>query len=233
MSKKKANILLVEDDTNLGFVVKEFLETKGFKVDLQTNGEDGLASFLKNPFDLLILDVMLPLKDGFSLAEDIRKKDKLAPIIFLTAKGLEKDRIRGFKIGGDDYLTKPFSTEELSLRIEAILKRSIFSSSNEEYSHLFSIGKYEFNYYNRNLKTQGSEVNLTKREADLLRLLCLHKNDTLKREIALKHIWGENDYFMGRSMDVYITKLRKYLDKDNSISIINVHGTGFKLEVRD
>ncbi len=232
MTKEKTKILLVEDDKNLGFIIKKFLSAKGYSIDLQTNGNDGLKIFLTNSYDLLILDIMLPLKDGFSLAADIRKKDKLIPIIFLTAKGLQKDRIKGFKIGADDYITKPFNTEELYLRIEAILRRSIFSNSQDEYKYLFQIGNYNFNYYNRTLNFNGTEKKLTKREADLFRLLCIYKNETLRRDIALKNIWGDDDYFMGRSMDVYITKLRKYLNKDSKISIKNIHGTGFKLEIK-
>ncbi len=233
MKKNKAKLLLVEDDENLGFVVKDFLEIKGYEVQLSSNGEQGLDFFLNNSFDLLILDVMLPLKDGFTLAEEIRRKDKLIPIIFLTAKGLEEDRLKGFKIGADDYITKPFSTEELNLRIDAILRRSVFFKNDADKAAIFNIGKYKFNYYERLLEKDNTSNHLTKKEAELLHLLCLSKGDILRRDVALKHIWGEDDYFMGRSMDVYIVKLRKFLKDDPSISILNVHGTGFRLEIKN
>jgi len=231
MKNQNIKILLVEDDENLGFILKDYLELIGYDVDLQKNGNAGYTSFLTKKFDLCILDIMLPFKDGFTLAEDIRKKDEAIPIIFLTAKTLKEDKIRGFKIGADDYITKPFSTEELSLRIEAIFKRIRTSAITPENEN-FTIGIYDFDYYNQILKSSKSEKNLTKREADVLRLLCINKNQLLKREIALKQIWGSDDYFMGRSMDVYIAKLRKYLADDESINIINVHGSGFKLEIK-
>jgi len=233
MKKSKAKLLLVEDDENLGFVVKDFLEIKGYTVQLCSDGEQGLEYFNNNFYDLIILDVMLPLKDGFTLAEEIRKKDKLIPVIFLTAKGLEEDRVKGFKIGADDYITKPFSTEELNLRIEAILRRSVFTKNNADKSAIFKLGKYTFNYYERLLEFDKKQENLTKKEAELLHLLCLSKGDILKRDVALKHIWGQDDYFMGRSMDVYIVKLRKYFKNDPIISITNIHGTGFRLEIKE
>ena len=176
---------------------------------------------------------MLPKKDGFSLAKDLRKENKDIPFIFLTAKTLQEDIIKGLKMGADDYITKPFSTEELLLRIEIIFRRQK-SILSEEMEVLFNIGdKYIFDHHNRILKTNTIEHRLTKRESDVLLLLCKQKGKLVKREDALKDIWGENDYFMGRSMDVYITKLRKYLNEDNSISIKNIHGTGFKLEINN
>jgi DNA-binding response OmpR family regulator len=174
---------------------------------------------------------MMPLKDGFTLAEEIRLINEVVPVIFLTAKTMKEDKIRGFKIGGDDYITKPFSTEELSLRIEAILKRTRLSLLNGEKETEYQIGSFTFDYSNQMLKSPSQEHRLTKKEAEVLRLLCINKNKILRREIALKMIWGEDDYFMGRSMDVYITRLRKFLSADPNVSITNIHRTGFMLEV--
>jgi two-component system, OmpR family, response regulator len=179
------------------------------------------------------LDIMMPKKDGFTLAEEIRVVNSQIPIIFLTAKALKEDRIKGFQAGCDDYITKPFSTEELSLRIKAILRRTqsnLLDSIGAE-DEIFLIGKYSFDYRNMVLSSDGVSRNLTRKESGLLKLLCLNMNNLLQREVALKTIWGENDYFIGRSMDVFIAKLRKYLKEDPNISITNVHGTGFKLEV--
>ena len=181
-------------------------------------------------YDLILLDIMLPLLDGFSVAEEIRKSDCETPIIFLTAKNLKEDKLRGFRIGGDDYITKPFSTEELKLRIDAILRRARRNPENK--SSIYTIGRYTFDYTNHILSLAKEERQLTKREAELLRLLCLNMNNVLRRDQALKTIWGEDDYFMGRSMDVYITKLRKMLGGDPSVSIVNIHNTGFRLEVK-
>lgn len=231
MKNNKLKILLVEDDENLGFILKDYLELVGYTVDLQRNGNSGMTSFLTKKFDLCLLDIMLPFKDGFTLAEEIRKKDINIPIIFLTAKNMKEDKIRGFKIGADDYITKPFSTEELSLRIDAIFKR-IKSGNITTENEIFDIGIYKFDYLNQVLLYNSQEKRLTKRESDVLRMLCINKNQLLKREIALKNIWGSDDYFMGRSMDVYIAKLRKYFNDDPSINIINIHGSGFKLEVK-
>jgi two-component system response regulator VicR len=229
--KTKANILLVEDDKNLGFVIKDSLELAGYAVDLQENGMTGAEAYLHASFDLCILDVMMPLKDGFTMAEEIRKSDLVTPIVFLSARSMDIDKIKGFKIGADDYITKPFSIEELKLRIEAILKRTSMSMlSNTKNSH-FELGKFSFDYENQILKSASGERKLTRKESELLRLLCLNKNRLLRRELALKTIWGEDDYFMGRSMDVYITKLRKFLAEDEKVNILNVHRTGFKLMV--
>jgi len=229
--KSKANILLVEDDKNLGFVLTDFLSMSGYSVQLAEDGVAGLELFKNGKFDICILDIMMPLKDGFTLAEEIRLINEVVPIIFLTAKIMKEDKIRGFKIGGDDYITKPFSTEELSLRIEAILKRTRFSLLNGEKVTVYDIGSFTFDYSNQLLKSPSDEHRLTKKEAEVLRLLCINKNKILRREIALKMIWGEDDYFMGRSMDVYITKLRKFLSEDPTVSITNIHRTGFMLEV--
>ncbi|MBN2571680.1 MAG: response regulator transcription factor [Ignavibacteriales bacterium] len=228
---EKHKILLVEDDQNLSILLKEYLEIKNFDVFVSNNGEEGFDVFSKNKFDLCILDVMMPKKDGFSLAKDIRKIDSDIPIIFLTAKSLIQDKIDGLKIGGDDYITKPFSTEELLLRIKAILKRvSNQKKQKSTEEKIFKLGKYEFEYPKRQLKIEKQKFNLTGKEAELLRLLCINKNETLNRSDALKIIWKEDSYFTSRSMDVYITKLRNYLKEDKNIEIINVHGTGFTLK---
>jgi DNA-binding response OmpR family regulator len=228
--KRKTNILLVEDDKNLGFVTKDFLTMSGYQVNLQEDGAKGLEAFQKYSFNLCLLDVMLPIKDGFELAQEIRKSDENVPIIFLTAKSLKEDTIKGLKIGADDYITKPFSTEELLLRIQAVLKRTLKPSFFDTEQIVFKIGQFTFNYSNMLLKSDRNEQKLTKTEAAVLKLLCQNKNKVLRREDALTTIWGENDYFMGRSMDVYITKLRKFLRQDGSLSIVNIHNIGFKLE---
>jgi len=228
--KNSAKILLIEDDPNLGLILQENLELHDFNVELCVDGEEGKTSFLQNQFDLCLLDVMLPKKDGFTLAGEIRKINQDIPIIFLTAKSLKEDRIEGFKIGGDDYITKPFSMEELLLRIQAVLKRSRHSTV-EENQKVFSIGDYEFDAEKQVLQIHDNKQKLTYKEAELLRLLCLHKNAIMERELALKLIWGDDNFFNGRSMDVFITKLRKYLKEDSEIQIVNVHGKGFKLVV--
>ena len=229
--KTKASILLVEDDKNLGFVIKDFLFESGYGVELADNGSLAVAMFVPGKYDICLLDIMLPQKDGFTLAEEIREKDRHIPIIFLTARSMKEDKVRGFKIGADDYMTKPFSTEELLLRIEAILRRTRASNHNNIMeTEIYSIGKYRFDYTNQIIDYEGQTRNLTRKEAEVLRLLCINKNQVVRRDFALKLIWGEDDYFMGRSMDVYITKLRKILKEDSDISIQNVHRTGFKLE---
>lgn len=231
---RKVKILLVEDDPNLSLVIQDYLEMIDYQVKLCKNGEEGLAEYHNDNYDLVILDIMMPIKDGFSVAEDIRKQDDVTPIIFLTAKSLKEDRIKGFQAGCDDYISKPFSTEELSLRIKAILKRCIAIpvKVENETPKIFNIGKFTFDYENMLLVAGDDKQNLTRKEAALLQLLCVHQNKLLTRETALKSIWGSDDYFIGRSMDVFITKLRKYLKDDPSISITNVHGMGFKFEVK-
>ncbi len=230
--KNKGNILLVEDDENLGFVLTDFLGISGYKVEHATDGVAGFETFQNGKFDLCLLDVMMPYKDGFTLAQEIRKLDDIVPIIFLTAKVMKEDKIRGFKIGADDYITKPFSTEELSLRIDAILRRTRQSLINSGQDAVYEIGSFTFDYNNQVLKKGKEERRLTKKEAEVLRLLCINKNKILRREVALKMIWGEDDYFMGRSMDVYITKLRKFLKDDPTVRITNIHRTGFMLEIK-
>jgi DNA-binding response OmpR family regulator len=227
----KAKILLVEDDPNLSDVLTDFLEMTGYRVVVADDGSKGLEEFGKEKFDLLILDVMLPVMDGFSLAIEIRKTDISTPIIFLTARGQMEDRINGFKIGCDDYIAKPFSSEELSLRIEAILRRCRLESKPADES--YALGQFVFDPVNYELRKGSSRINLTPKEAALLRVLCEHKNMLLTREKALKVVWGDDDYFIGRSMDVFITKLRKYLKDDPDVAIVNVHGTGFRLEVKE
>ena len=229
--RENNRLLLVEDDPNLGFVIRDNLEESGFDVRWIKNGKEAFQVFFENEFDLCILDVMLPGKDGFSLAREIRQIDLDVPIIFLTAKSMKDDKAEGFGLGGDDYLTKPFEMAELILRIEA-LQRRVRRAGNDQKNQKdeFQLGKLNFNY--RNLLISGPDdysQNLTKKEAELLRLLAIHKNETLEREVALKLIWGEHDYFLGRSMDVFITKLRKYLKADPEVKIENVHGVGFKL----
>ncbi len=223
------NILLVEDDENLGFVIKDSLEDEGYLVNLAKDGEEGFRLFHSATYDICLLDVMLPLKDGFSLAQDIRKANQEVPIIFLTARSLDEDKIKGFQSGADDYITKPFSVSELSYRIKAVLKRTKNSETKDTQKDVFLIGAFSFDFHNQTLSLKGAEQTLTKKEADILKLLCLHKNQLVSREMALKVIWGDNDYFKGRSMDVFITKLRKYLKDDPKVEIINIHGTGFKL----
>jgi DNA-binding response OmpR family regulator len=228
----KQHILLVEDDENLGFVTKDFLEISGFVVTLATDGKKGLDSFNSAKFDIVILDIMMPQIDGFSVAESIRKKDNQIPIIFLTARSMKEDRIKGFRIGADDYITKPFSTEELRLRIEAILRRT--NSNITLTANIYNFGPYTFNYTEHLLESPKlGNHHLTRREAEVLRMLCEFKNKILRRDIALKTIWGDDDYFMGRSMDVYITKLRKLLKTESGVTINNIHNTGFKLEVEE
>ena len=231
MSNKDINILLVEDDENLGVVLKDFLEMDKYKVSLSRDGEAALVAFHNNTFDLLILDIMLPKLDGFSVAEEIRKKNKEVPIIFLTAKIMKEDRIRGFLVGGDDYITKPFSTEELNLRIQALLKRVYKTTTKADKNGIFEIGEYRFDYNNLALSKENNTQTLTPREAEILKLLCHNKNQILTRELMLKSVWGEDDYFMGRSMDVFIARLRKYLMDDPNVTIANIHGTGFRLEI--
>ncbi|MBL7903386.1 MAG: response regulator transcription factor [Bacteroidales bacterium] len=228
----KAKILLVEDDLNLSAVLCDYLDMLDYETTLSADGEDGLEKFREGDFDLCLLDVMLPKKDGYSLAGEIRQLNDQVPLVFLTARGLNEDRIAGFRAGCDDYITKPFSSEELALRIEAILKRCMQRTAYKT-NNVISIGKYRFDASNLVLSYNGSEQGLTPKEAALLRLLCNYRNSLLPRETALKEIWGDSDYFIGRSMDVFIARLRKYLRHDPAVAIQNVHGSGFKLEIRE
>ncbi len=222
-------ILLAEDDINLGKILKPYLEAKNFSVDLFLNGEEALMAFQKKEYDIIILDVMMPVMDGFTAASHIRKTDKKVPIIFLTAKSLEQDKLEGFEIGADDYITKPFNMELLLARINAILRRINANKESGDDKDVFTIGKYKFDYIHQELKIGNKSQKLTSKESELLRLLCQHENETLDRRVALNRIWKDDSYYNARSMDVYITKLRKYLKEDPAIQIINVHGVGFKL----
>jgi len=226
---KEVKILLVEDDENLGSITSDYLNAKGYDCIWEKDGELGYQAFTNNTFDIVILDVMMPVKDGFSTAKDIRGIDKQVPIVFLTAKSMKEDTLKGFEIGGDDYITKPFNMEELIARINAIVKRT--SKETENHFDDLSIGNFTFNPKMQLLTIEDKTFNLTTKECDLLILLYKNKNDILERNHALKAVWGDDNYFNGRSMDVYIAKLRKYLKNDTSIQIINVHGRGFKLLV--
>ncbi|MBT33340.1 MAG: DNA-binding response regulator [Thalassobius sp.] len=225
----KIKILLAEDDLNLGQILNEYLNVKGYDTELCRNGEEAYHAFKKSTFDLCIFDVMMPKLDGFSLAEKIRKADSEIPIMFLTAKSLKEDAIKGFNIGADDYISKPFSMEELLLRIKAILRRTHKPEEEENQQTKFEVGEFHFDFASQKLSHNGKEQKLTSKEAALLRMLCLHKNQVLDRSKALKKIWQDDNYFNSRSMDVYITKLRKFLKADENLQILNVHGQGFKL----
>lgn len=225
-------ILLVEDDPNLGMVLQEYLQLKGgFEVCLCKDGEEGLKTFYKQQFDLCIFDVMMPKKDGFTLARELREVNTDIPIIFATAKGMMEDKTTGFTLGGDDYIIKPFRIEELLLRINALLKRKNGTGAIKPETSLFNIGKYCFNHSSQIISLGNKHVKLSSKEADLLKLLCIHINQTLTREEALVKIWSDDNYFNGRSMDVYLSKLRKYLIDDADVTIINIHGKGYKLVV--
>jgi DNA-binding response OmpR family regulator len=222
-------ILLVEDDENLGLVIKDNLEQAGFEVELQTTGKKALIAYQSNVYDIGVLDVMLPEMDGFTLSENIKADNPDFPIIFLTAKSLNEDRIKGLKLGADDYISKPFQMEELVLRLEAILKRV---GKNKGINNTkIGLGKYVFDNQNLKLTFDKTEQSLTHREAELLKLLIKNLNQTINRETILIALWGDDDYFKGRSLDVFITRLRKYLNEDASIKLTNVHGVGFRLEV--
>jgi DNA-binding response OmpR family regulator len=221
-------ILLVEDDSSLGYILKEYLEMHKFDIDLAKDGEEGLRFFNRINYDLCILDVMLPKKDGFTLAQEIKQLNEKIPIIFLTSKALKIDKLKGFKLGADDYITKPVDEEELIARIEAVMRRNSTTQSINE-SVVFHIGKYTFDYNNQFLILENKKQIITAKEADMLKLLCEHQGKILDRKNALKRIWGESDFFTRRSMDVFISRLRKYLSDDPAIEIKNVHGKGYIL----
>ncbi len=230
-------ILLVEDDQNFGDVLRSYLEMHNYEVTLATDGAQGLDSYNKGQYDLCIFDVMMPRKDGFTLAKEIREKDTEMPIIFLTARTMKDDVLQGFKIVADDYITKPFNSEELLYRIQAVLKRSQQKADPREEVKEFHIGRYHFNFPLRILTldpngTNEEKAKLSPKEAQLLRMFAMYMNDILPRSEALTKIWGEDNYFTARSMDVFVTKLRKYLSKDENIEIVNIHGNGFQLLVR-
>ena len=224
---EKINILLCEDDENLGMLLREYLNAKGYAADLYPDGEEGYKAFHQNQYDLCVFDVMMPKKDGFTLAQEIRQENTEIPIIFLTAKTLKEDILEGFKIGADDYLTKPFSMEELTFRIEAILRR-VHGKKNKEVS-IYKIGRFTFDAQKQLLCIDDRQTKLTTKESELLALLCANANEILQREFALETIWLDDNFFNARSMDVYITKLRKHLKEDPSVEIINIHGKGYKI----
>lgn len=226
---QKAKLLVVEDDPNLGQILREYLEVKGYDTTLVTDGEEGLRAYRKARYDLCLLDVMLPLKDGFTLAEEIRKEDKHTPIIFLTAKSLKEDTLHGLRIGADDYMTKPFSLEELLLRISAILKRSNAQQEKQPANAPLPIGRFTFFPQQQELRLGEKQISLTAKESALLKMLIEHEGRTLDRSRALKAIWHDDSYFNARSMDVYITKLRKILKEDPELQIMSIRGEGFKL----
>ncbi|MDB2702367.1 response regulator transcription factor [Flavobacteriaceae bacterium] len=232
MKANNRRILLVEDDPNFGSILKEYLMINGYEVTLAKNGIEGFEKFKKEDFDLCLLDVMMPYKDGFTLAKEIREKNESIPLIFLTAKTMKEDVLKGFKIGADDYLAKPFDSEVLLAKIKSILSRRVVSVSTESDEMEFSIGNFNLNSKLRLLSFKNGEpTKLSPKESQLLRLLALHMNDLLPREKALNKIWRDDNYFTSRSMDVYIAKLRKYLKQDSKVEILNIHGEGFRLVV--
>ncbi len=227
MENVKPKILLCEDDTNLGMVLKNYLELNDYDVTLERDGRLGLAAFQREKFDICLLDVMMPNMDGFTVAEEIRDVDPDMPLFFISAKTMKEDIIQGYKLGADDYITKPFDSEVLLHKIKAILKRNE-ELHREEANAEYDLGKFHFNPRLRQLTAENTQV-LSPKENELLKMLCEYKNDLLPREVALKKIWGSDTYFNGRSMDVYIAKLRKYLKDDTTIEIVNIHGNGFRL----
>ncbi|OFX16430.1 MAG: two-component system response regulator [Bacteroidetes bacterium GWA2_31_9] len=229
---KKVKILIAEDDPNMGMVLKEFLKAKGFDITHAVNGKDALDKFNAEPFDFCMLDVMMPIKDGFTLAQEIRKMDSNIPIIFLTAKSMKEDTIKGLKIGADDYITKPFNMEELILRINAILRRTQEKAEIQDKNNI-KVGNYLFNYNQQILSINGTEMKLTSKETELLYILAINTFKTVERSTILNKIWGDDNYFNGRSMDVYIAKLRKYLKEDPKVEIMNVHSMGYKLLINE
>lgn len=224
-----AKILLVEDDPNLGFVIKDNLAHKGYEVTLCPDGDAGESHFSQQVYDLCIFDVMMPKKDGFTLAQSIRTKNKNVPILFVTAKSMLDDKLSGFQAGGDDYIVKPFSMDELYARIDVFLKRSKIAEPEQT---VFILGEFKFDYANLTLHHPKEEKVLTQKEAEVLKLLCQNQERVLKRDEILKQVWGDDDYFLGRSMDVFISKLRKYLKEDERVQIVNYHGVGFRMEVK-
>ncbi len=227
MTDEKVKILLCEDDENLGMLLREYLQTKGYDADLQPDGEAGLKAFNKNKYDFCVLDVMMPKKDGFALAADIRALNSEVPIVFLTAKSMKEDILQGFKLGADDYLSKPFSMEELLYRIESILRRVKGKKAKDVV--VYNIGRFVFDSQKQTLSLDNNSKKLTTKESELLTLLAANANSILERNFALKTIWVDDNYFNARSMDVYITKLRKLLKDDPNVAIINIHGKGYKL----
>lgn len=229
MQENKARVLLAEDDLSLGYVIKDNLEDAGYEVVLCPDGIAALEKFDKKLFDICLLDVMMPHKDGFAVAKKIRQQTDLIPILFLTAKSMEEDRIKGFQTGADDYITKPFSMQELLLRMEVFLRRT--KKMHSEAPREYTLGKLQFSFTDLKLTINGETMTLTQREADLLKFLAEHPNRVLKREEVLLHVWGKDDYFLGRSMDVFMTKLRKYFKADPNLVLETIHGVGFRFNL--
>jgi DNA-binding response OmpR family regulator len=230
MSKERLKILLAEDDLNLGVLLVDYLEAEGFDVKLCKDGDLAFKAFQAIHFDLCLLDVMMPKMDGFSLAKEIRMKDKKIPLIFITARSLKEDKLKGYGLGADDYITKPFDEEELLWKIKAVIRRN-GENKSEGKADIISIGKYEFDFTNQSLTIGGKTKRITEKESDILHYLSASRNNLVKREELLKALWGENDYFLGRSLDVFITKIRKYLKEDPDLNIENVFGVGFIFNV--
>jgi two-component system OmpR family response regulator len=228
-----ARILIAEDDDNMRFMLQDNLEMAGYRVCAVGDGQTCLSVFLKEEFDLCLLDVMMPRKDGFTLAADIRKVNKNIPLLFLTAKLLKEDRIQGFRIGADDYVTKPFSIEELMLRIEAILKRVYQTPTRADGESIYELAGCSFNFHDQTVVSSTGTITLTSKEAKLLRLFCIHRNQVIERDLIQKAIWEDEGYFVGRSMDVFISRLRKMFRNEPNISIQTIHGIGYKLHVKD
>lgn len=232
MPKDRPHILLAEDDLNLGVLLVDYLETEGFDVKLCKDGELALRAFQTHGFDVCLLDVMMPKLDGFSLAKGIRTKDKQIPILFITAKSLKEDKLKGYGLGADDYVTKPFDEEELLWKIKAVIRR-IPERKSPHKTETIPIGNYTFDFDNQSLMIDGKTKRMTEKESDILKYLSDHRNRVIKREDMLKALWGENDYFLGRSLDVFITKIRKYLKEDPALRVENVFGVGFIFNVPD
>ena len=229
MERSGIKVLLAEDDRNLGNILKNYLDAKGYVTSLCINGQEAIEIFEKDDFDFCILDIMMPVKDGFEAAKEIRNRNRKIPILFLTARSLQEDKMKGFEAGADDYMTKPFSMEELLVRMQAILRRTDDSLKIATPENIFRIGNYTFDFNRQILSIHNKEQKLTSKEAGLLQLLCTNANEVLDRSVALNKVWNDDSYFNARSMDVYIVKLRKYLREDPSVELINVHGIGFKL----
>jgi DNA-binding response OmpR family regulator len=229
MQITKSKVLLAEDDLSLGYVIKDNLADAGYEVVLCADGQTAIDKFDKNEFDICLLDIMMPNKDGFAVARKIRQQSDIVPILFLTAKSLEEDRIRGFETGADDYIIKPFSMQELLMRMDVFLRRTKKMHSDKSVS--FNLGLLHFSYTDLKLVADKDAFNLTQKEADLLKFLCEHPNRILKREEVLLNVWGKDDYFLGRSMDVFITKLRKYFKTDKNINLETIHGVGFRFNI--
>lgn len=229
MQTTKSKVLLAEDDLSLGYVIKDNLSDAGYEVVLCPDGQTAIDKFDKNEFDICLLDIMMPNKDGFAVAKKIRQQSDLVPILFLTAKSLEEDRLKGFETGADDYIIKPFSMQELLMRMDVFLRRTKRMHSDKSVS--FDLGTLNFSYTDLKLMAGKDAFNLTQKEADLLKFLCEHPNRILKREEVLLNVWGKDDYFLGRSMDVFITKLRKYFKSDKNVILETIHGVGFRFNI--